>query len=248
VAFDVLKSKVRTGWQRLLRRIGGSSFFVWKSGLWEEVAFWDEWLGTRGLKWPQAFARRMDPQTAIEPQLVALLDHPPGSVVKILDVGAGPLTAVGQVWEGRTVEVTAVDPLAAEYDKLLAKHKLTPPVRTRFAHAEKLLDVFAPNTFDLVFARNCIDHSYDPLLAFGQMLAVAKPGACVFLDHAVNEADHQGHGGLHQWNFCESGGQFIVEGRGQKRNATVEFAPQADTECRVQDGKIFVTMRKRAAS
>ncbi len=97
----------------------------WLAGHRDEIAFWDEWLATRGGLWPDSFRNRIDPQRPLQPFFEALL--PPDCMqARILDVGAGPLTFVGFQSPKRSLEVVAVDPLAPAYDDLLARHGIQP--------------------------------------------------------------------------------------------------------------------------
>ena len=69
---------------------------------------------------------------------------------------------------------------------------------------------FGENRFDMVFSRNALDHSADPLAGIRQCLLTAKPGCHVVLMHFLNEAKLQNYQGLHQWNFDWRNGQFII--------------------------------------
>ena len=181
---------------------------LWQQRLSEETDFWDGWLGRRGLPELEGRVNLSEP---LKPDLAALLrgDGP----FLALDVGAGPLTVLGKELTGkRQLTITAVDPLAAEYDKLLEKHGIQPPVRTIACDAEALTSLFPHSTFDLVYARNCLDHAYNPLLAITKMVAVAKPGGYVYFEHFNNERDRNEGRGLHQWNFYEEDGQFKIKG------------------------------------
>lgn len=149
---------------------------IWETNLNTEIDFWDRYLKTGGLEWKEGFNERLNPKTPLEPHIEKLL---PTGEVFILDVGAGPLTYLGKISEGRKINLTAVDPLATTYDKLLAKYDVNPPIKTVYGKAENLTDIFSENTFDLVHARNCIDHSFNPLRAFKQMVEVAKSGGFV---------------------------------------------------------------------
>ena len=222
----------------------------WQSSLEEEVAFWDAWLNTGGLQWPDDFRERLNPESQFQTYLIELIDAPMGSTVTVLDVGAGPLTNLGKRWEGRTLNIVAVDPLAVEYDRLLSKYHINPPSRTTFAEAERLTSRFAPCQFDLVHARNSIDHSYDPTHAISEMLKVLKPGRYVYLEHAINEGKTQRYHGLHQWNFFVEGGQFYISSRtGRRINATEKFNSVASTTTKVKDNQwLVVIMRKKVGS
>lgn len=206
----------------------------------EEINFWGHWLWTRGGEWPEEFQRRCDPTALLQPSIVAALNHAPGATVHILDVGAGPLTYLGKQWDGRTLQITAVDPLAAAYDELLKRHRVQPLVRTQKGYAERLTELFPLDSFDLVHARNCIDHSYDPVLAIRQMVAVTKPGGLVYMHHAVNEAEQQQNQGFHQWNLYDANGELFVGNEQQTVNVTQALAGVAEVRNALYDGGIWM--------
>lgn len=190
----------------------------WRQGVYSEIGFWDGFLREEGGKYHTDYLERFDPALPLQPELVELVTLPQGETLRVLDVGAGPLTWVGRTSPDWTIEITAVDPLADAYDQLLAAHHLTPPVRTRNAAAEELRRVFRPASFDLVTARNCLDHALDPIDAIRQMIELVKPGGSVFLAHAVNEAITNQYDGLHQWNFRLDGEDFVIEDSGKLTN------------------------------
>jgi SAM-dependent methyltransferase len=206
---------------------------VWREGLQEELAHWRRWLEAGSAAFVGQFDDYLWRTSPSSPLLVHHTKHlerhaRPGTTVRILDVGAGPLTAVGKVWERRKVEITAVDVLAKEYDALLAEAGLQPLVRTIRAEAERLTDTFARDRFDLVYCQNALDHSHSPIQAIGEMLSVVKPGHAVVLLHVVNEAENQAYGGLHQWNLCVDGGEFIVWSREHRISVTRTFGSVAN--------------------
>ena len=225
---------MRTGMPRL----------IWQTNLNTEIDFWDRYLKTKGLEWKEGFQTRINPLTPIDPHIEELL---PVGEVSILDVGAGPLTCLGKVSEGRRIDLTAVDPLAAAYDKLLAKYDVVPPLRTVYAKAEILTPVFRKNQFDLVHARNCIDHSFNPLQAFEQMLEVVKIGGFVIALHEINEGKNEGYAGLHQWNFFSQDGEFLIGNReGKTVNVSAELRNRAEVRCDTafSPGWLVVRMKK----
>ncbi len=183
---------------------------LWAERLDDETAFWYGWLRDRGGEWPEDYAQRMDPEFELQPEVRAYLDPASGGRLRILDVGSGPLTILGKRWGDRTLEITATDPLAEQYAMLFERVGTTPPVIPVHSVAEQLTDTFEEGSFDLVYARNCLDHGYDPLQSILEMVKVAKPGCVVLLQHAINEGEHEGYGGLHQWNFCLREGRFQI--------------------------------------
>jgi ubiquinone/menaquinone biosynthesis C-methylase UbiE len=222
----------------------------WQAQLADEVVFWDEYLASGGLEWKDEFRQRLDPELPLQQEFTAIIDARPGSTVRVLDVGAGPLTVVGKKWAGRKIEIVAVDPLAADYDRLLSKHGIRPVCRTTYARAEGLTDIFPAAGFDFVHARNSIDHSSDPIRAISEMLRVVKPGCWVYLEHKINEGRAENYHGLHQWNFFPRAGEFFIAGRGRFAiNVSARFRNVAETQAERKDDSWFVVcMKKRSAS
>ncbi len=225
---------------RYMPAIPLSARFTWKAATRYEMRFWDDWFKTRGSQWPDDYRRRLDPDLPLQPIAAALL--PPQPAVDILDVGAGPLTVLGKKCEGVNIRITAIDPLADAYDRLLEKYHVQPPVRTRMLDAEDLSRGFQADTFDLVHARNSVDHAYNPEEAILQMIRVVKAGCYVLLEHSVNEAEQRDYSGMHQWNFSVSGeGDFLVRSKSREVNMTRKYADLCTISCEVLDGSMLIT-------
>ena len=219
----------------------------WKQNIQQELGFWRHWLQTAGLKWPHEYNARRDPQRPLQATLTEHFHAPPGSTVRILDVGAGPLTALGKLWPGRTVKITATDALADAYDELLEEMGVDPLARTIRCDAEHLVEQFGENRFDIAHAMNSLDHAYDPVKGIGEMVHCVRVGGLVYLRHAHNEGERQKYHGLHQWNFCEENNRFIVW-RGDSRVDVLE-ALGMDVQCEIQRDKdlwIQVWLTRRA--
>lgn len=205
----------------------------WAAGLPNELEHWGWWLGSGQGAPPEATAAeyeaRLNPDADLQPGLVELLSPhaPPGSTVSILDVGAGPLTVVGKKWLGRTLAITAIDPLAPEYDRLLEAAGVVPPVRSRYGEVEQLLTAFPPDHFDLVTCCNALDHVYDPVRGLRQMLSVVKPARSVVMLHNADEGERQAYHGLHQWNFRAEDGELIVWNREARWSVNRELGAAA---------------------
>jgi SAM-dependent methyltransferase len=194
----------------MMSRAVSASHTKWQAGLGEEIEFWQHWLATRGADWPWDFERRFDPtrELDLDPRF---LDLEGKDELHVLDVGSGPLTLLGHRVGDVPVRVFAVDPLADTYNLLLDQAGLEPPVRTRPGEAERLLEVVGDRRFDLVFCRNALDHSHDPVLGIQQMVACAKPGGYVLLRHLIDGGKLEGYSGLHNWNFAQSDdGRFMI--------------------------------------
>lgn len=216
----------------------------WSDGIDFEVCFWDRWFASQGGEWPDDYKRRLDPNLPLNPSYAALLDQFPNDPVRVLDVGAGPMTILGRKHPRKQMIITATDALAPQYDTLLEKYRVTPPVRTVYAPAEKLSEHFPANSFEFVHAQNSIDHCASPFEAVRQMLFVAKVGAHVRLNHAENEAENENYTGFHQWNFTVINGDFIVRGKAETINVTAKLRDIAKVTSQCASKWVTIDLQK----
>ena len=127
--------------------------------------------------------------------LEMLPDRPPWWV---LDVGSGPVSVLGR---DPRAELVQADPLAAEYAAMLEAVGIGPPGRLVAVEGERLVEEFGPESFDLVYSRNALDHTADPLEVLRQMCSVVRRGCWVVAETYINEGAGSGYAGLHRWNF-----------------------------------------------
>ena len=243
------QKKRMAAFRRTLKQIAsriGLQRVVWRMSLPHEMKFWDSWFASKGGKSPEHYLSRLDPEKPLQPNLARLIEriHPFGPV-SILDVGAGPLTILGKKLADREVTIVAVDPLADFYGSLLAHHGIEPLVRTRKCAGEDLRAIFKENQFDLAYAHNCLDHSFDALRCIREMLAVVKPGHAVAMTHFENEAVRENYKGLHQWNFFRGeNGHFYVGSARETVDVTEKLASIANVTCSVSHGVIYCEIVK----
>jgi len=217
----------------------------WRQRLPEEVRFWDDYVRTRGLEWPDEYQRRVDPDAPfVEQEILARLPADATAPIRILDVGAGPLTVLGTRVPGRVVEITPIDPLADEYARILAHYGVHAPVPTRKSEGESIARQFNAGTFDFAYARNALDHSRDPRSVICQMVQVVKPGGYVVLRHRPNEAIGAAYAGLHQWNFDVRGGRFVIWNEQVRHDMSRVLWRRGDLTCH-RDGEWLVCVVRR---
>lgn len=200
-----------------------------------EINFWDSYFKTKGLRWADSYYQSFDPSLPLQEEVVRLLPLDKNTV-NILDVGAGPLTYLGKVYKNLIINITAVDPLADEYNKLFKKYNISPILRTKKMAAEKLSCTYQKDTFDLVFARNCIDHSWSPEKAILEMIKVVKKDCFVLMIHRPNEAITENYQGLHQWNFSSESGNFIISSKNKVINFSQKYVKICNVSCRDEVG------------
>jgi SAM-dependent methyltransferase len=205
---------------------------TWQRGLPLEVDFWADYLRTRGGEYPEEFQHRTDPNNPVDdPFLLEAIDRVGGEQIKIVDVGSGPLTSVGTRdprHPQRRLEVTAVDPLAHDYQRLLLEAGVTAPAPPQVCRGEDVARTFGRGHFDIAYARNSIDHSVDALAAIASMLDAVRVGGAVVLLHRRREGEHHGYTQLHQWNLDVEDGRLVLFNQDQFHDVSKHFAEEAN--------------------
>jgi SAM-dependent methyltransferase len=203
---------------------------VWTEGLPSEVDWWEQVLPGRVAALDE-YKLRADPNAPVsDPVIKALIARISEQTVSIIDVGSGPLTSLGKIYPGKTLEITATDPLADEYARIGREAAIELPVPPFPCRGEDLLEHFRAGTFDIAFARNALDHCVDPVRVIKNMVQLVKDGRFVVLRHNRREGEHQYYTGLHQWNFDIEHGEFVIR---RPRRETIHMN-------RVLDGSVSV--------
>lgn len=219
---------------------------LWRSrraARWSEAVFWSFWLRRRRDRIEELFPSNRPFPESFE----KYLRHVAGRPVDVLEVGSGPIGSLGSRHPTRTIRVTPTDVLAGAYARIRRRRRIELPVAPVFADAERLVDQFGNDAFDLVYAENCIDHMEDAMRALLQMIDVVRPGGWVVLDHNVEEGRHTEYTGMHRWNFNAVEGDLWLWNRRRRTNVTRALAGVADVRVVPQDGRIQAEIRKHAA-
>lgn len=203
----------------------------WSNNLDEEISFWRKEL----LNWKNdPNEERMNPKLPFRWRFRELLSS--ASEYDILDVGAGPISALGTVWPGKKLNIKAVDPLADIYNNILSEYGMVPRVVTEKLDGERLSDSLSLNSFDLVYSRNALDHSYDPIGCIDEILKVLKDNCYCVLEHFLNEGTGANWKGLHQWDFYPEGETFFIADRNKNIiNVNKHYENRADIVCAKYD-------------
>lgn len=192
------------------------NFMAWIAGVGEEIRYWRNYIQTGGAQYAADFAFRLRRDTYVDERdslLASRLEALGREEVSLLDVGSGPLTNLGKLLRRGRLNIYPCDPLADIYSQLLREANLVAPAPTLFADVENLSMYFAPDSLDAVHCANALDHSYNPAGGVVEMVRVVKPSGFVQLGHYENEAEFEQYRGLHQWNFTERDGDFVIWNR-----------------------------------
>lgn len=212
----------------------------WLSEIDSEIAFWDFFFRTKGKGWGEGYQRVTSPAPDfLFPQVLK------GDDPSVLDVGSGPISAVGCMHgEKRLTNIVACDPLAPAYREILRKYHITPYVETQFCFVERLANKFGEDAFDVVVMRNALDHSFDALAGIKQLLHVTKTGGTLLLHHKINEAQSEGYEGFHQWNLEDRDGALHIwnrEARTDVNELLRACAVVSNTASTDENGAAFIT-------
>jgi len=214
----------------------------WERALDEELGFW-RWSLEQG-----RFRDRLDSNQPLQPELAELLERGTRNADEavLVDVGSGPLTTVGSKWT-RPLRVIAIDPLADRYNALMDELAVVPPVRPVKGSAENLLITLAETSADLLVMNNALDHSFEPLQCVLNLVAAARPGCFVYLNHFANEAEKENYRGLHQWNIFRRGDDTVVSGTTREHSLARLLAGKATVSTRTRlerHGVVETVIRK----
>ena len=171
--------------------------------------------------------------------------------MRVLDVGCGPVSHVGTRSDRWIVEVTGVDPLADHYRALCREFGLEQQALTWQGEVEALTGLFPEDSFDIVYCRNALDHTRDPLLGIHQMVKVLRADGACWMIHSTDEGEKQRYRGLHQWNFrALEDGDLVVWAPGKgERSLRQELRGAAAVAAEIlPDGWHTVTITKAPAA
>jgi SAM-dependent methyltransferase len=155
------------------------------------------------------FKNRANPDRLLQPELAKLLESTSGDPL-VLDVGCGPLSTIGIVFQNRRVDLHGADPLADDYQTLLDSIGVPANCKLMDCPGQELVKAYGENKFDLVASVNALDHSESPMEVFKEMVGVCKVGGYIFLSHCENEGIHERYHGMHQWNFRKEGNKLVA--------------------------------------
>src|SRR4029079_4484181 len=108
----------------------------WFDGVNFEVGFWQNYLKTKGARWPDDYSNRLDPNRPFNSMVEDAIRDTDSHQIDLLDVGSGPITSLGYISKKFDIRITAIDPLADAYSVLLDEAGVTSPVKTERCFGE----------------------------------------------------------------------------------------------------------------
>ena len=78
------------------------------------------------------------------------------------------------------------------------------------------------------------------------MFKVLKPGAYIYMQHYINEAENENYAGMHQWNFKKEGDNFVISNLRHYENITERFAGRGEVECELLENNMIIVKIKKS--
>jgi SAM-dependent methyltransferase len=142
-------------------------------------------------------------------------------LLHVLDVGSGPISPLAWGVDQKLLAVTATDPLAKDYARLLKKYQIEYPIKPIVCAGEDLLDLFPPAQFHLVYSRNALDHAVDVGKCIRNASEVLRDDGILYLEGFVREGTRNSWQGLHQHDLVSENGElFHYDRQGIKKSVS----------------------------
>jgi SAM-dependent methyltransferase len=220
----------------------------WSKHLGSEAGYWGRLIRSPD-RFREQFGWCLDPDLEVrQDELREAIEAVPRDRLHVLDVGAGPVTVVGRRYAGKSIEVTAIDPLADVYNDALAKSGIQVPVTTQRFSIEDLPARFPARSFDIAYCHNAIDHMPDPMPALDVMLSLVAPDGFVVLRCLPDEGERNSYFGIHQWNVDLDESGLVVWNRTTRHALGEELAGQAEVVSARMIGKWVTAIIRPIAS
>jgi SAM-dependent methyltransferase len=190
--------------------------------------------------------RYLDPDRPLLEPIAEAVSQCEDDTILLLDLGCGPFPKTGIRYDGKRILKQSLDPLAAQYRACFTQLRLPNPPEIKQGFAEKLTALYPSNHFHVIYARNCIDHCYNPASALQQMLNVLRSRGCIIMQHFLNEGTRACGYGLHQWNLTLNGGDLWVANRTSsiRVNLSQRHRNSCDIQSRCDGEKVFCKIQK----
>ena len=151
-------------------------------------------------------------------------------LLETLEIGSGPNSNLSYWVDRKLIKVTAIDPLADIYKRMMKKLRYTYPIVPIKLKGEELLKAFKKESFHIVFAQNSLDHAENPLKSFRNGYQLLKKGGFFFVCSNTREGSRKSWTGMHKFDiYVENNELFLENQKGEKyrfidnKNTSMEF-------------------------
>ena len=131
-------------------------------------------------------------------------------ILKTLEIGSGPNSNLSYWVDNELLEVTAIDPLADVYEKIMRKLNYKYPITPIKIKGEEILEHFGEETYHIVFAQNSLDHVEDPIKCFNNANNVLKKGGFLFVCSNIKEGTRKSWTGMHKYDIYVENNELLL--------------------------------------
>ena len=150
--------------------------------------------------------------------------------LKTLEIGSGPNSNLSYWVDNELLEVTAIDPLADVYEKIMRKLNYQYPITPIKMKGEEILEHFGEESYHIVFAQNSLDHVEDPIKCFNNAYSVLKKGGFLFVCSNIKEGTRKSWTGMHKFNIYVENNELLLSSQNgevlpfiNEHNISLEF-------------------------
>jgi len=156
---------------------------------------------------PAAFA------PGIRDEVVKLKTRFNVGLLETLEIGSGPNSNLSYWVDKKLIIVTAIDPLADKYKKIMKKLNYRYPITPIKMKGEDLLKNFDKESFHIIFAQNSLDHAEDPLKCFKNGYFLLKKGGLMFVCTNIKEGTRKNWAGMHKFDIFMKNQELFLGNR-----------------------------------
>lgn len=132
-------------------------------------------------------------------------------ILETLEIGSGPNSNLSYWVDKNLIRVTAIDPLAHIYRKLMKRLNYSYPIVPIKLKGENLLKNFKKESFHIIFAQNSLDHAEDPLKCFRNGYLLLKKGGLFFVCSNIREGSRKFWTGMHKYDIYIEDDELFLE-------------------------------------
>jgi 2-polyprenyl-3-methyl-5-hydroxy-6-metoxy-1,4-benzoquinol methylase len=174
----------------------------------KELMYWEKQIIGVG-EFSDRMAKRLDPSTQKELFPLELLpffnkwqeDLNPVRRLKVLDVGSGPISLLSWGHNSGLLDLVSTDVLADEYKELLeiyGHESAIGNIRTVQCSGEKLDSYLDPESFEVIYCNNALDHTTSPRKCLENMTLLVRPRGYIIISGRSREGSFEGWDNVHQ--------------------------------------------------
>lgn len=166
--------------------------------------------------------------------------------IRLLDVGCGPFPKSGLYVNDSKIERTLIDPIAEKYHSLLIENNVnTYGQKIINCEAENVNQKFGGNLFEIIFSKNALDHTYNPIQSISNFIDLLTEDGAIILEHYKKEGEYTNYYGLHQWDFYIENDNFYISNQDKHIVQNINaLHPIVDIESYYEENKIINIIRK----